>query len=711
MKFKVLHTLSSRLLLIALATAMVVAVSTDRGLSYQLTANPASLNLTARMGDTATGYIKITDGHNPSATPMKASMHVYGDDACQIACPSIIFFAGSTYIPIIYIPRGSQSSGNLVIITDSGSVSVLLNGICSDTGRLDLYPAIKSKDLPIIDSFMLHGNACEKFEISNHMTTGVNDSVIITAMRVEPWKSNVQFSFSGVKLPQQVGWGKIFNFQICALKLDAKDSNLLIGFLHTTFSSPGSVDSCVWPLFARIIPLDTSCLSVNGGRTDMGSIFEGDTVIESFQLHNLTSTLVTIDSAKFINGDIERFEYISPSFPFTIAPNGNDSISIKFRVPPQALTDKYTSNLEFWPLGLSRHSLPCGTYTIPISGHPAVHQCLSYSSSKLAPVPEGFTEQGYDTIFNNTDQMVAIDSVKITGGDLLDFKYQYPAFPAQIAAHSNLVLGYWFTAPVPSLRSYLSTQITLWASGTRPDGLPCNTLSLGNTGQLLIPWDTILVQLPPSSSDTIRVEVHAALTYHLLTIQNSTTNKIFLASAKLIDTGRIVSLLNYSGPHCVNGAFGANTFCFDDSLTPGAWSDSMSFMMQVSDSGVYPITLSVNFTNALQAQNYVLLLHYSWPQNASVRTPRTSSIANFTLNPNPASGQVTISLPSDYASTIEIYDILGKLLFQKVAAGAYVWNGESSSGILPAGSYIVRVSQADPSNGFITASKRLIYKP
>src|SRR5204862_149012 len=131
--------------------------------------------------------------------------------------------------------------------------------------------------------------------------------------------------------------------------------------------------------------------------------------------------------------------------------------------------------------------------------------------------------------------------------------------------------------------------------------------------------------------------------------------------------------------------------------------------MQAPDSGTYPLDLLINFSNTLQSQKYTILVHYIFPSHAYVRMPLNASSINFTLNPNPATGEVVISLSSNINSTTEIYDLLGSLVFQKVVRGSWLWNRESSSGELVAsGEYIVRVLQTNEKGELVTASKRLM---
>ncbi len=87
-----------------------------------------------------------------------------------------------------------------------------------------------------------------------------------------------------------------------------------------------------------------------------------------------------------------------------------------------------------------------------------------------------------------------------------------------------------------------------------------------------------------------------------------------------------------------------------------------------------------------------------------------SNTSDFSLIPNPASGEVTITLPQNGTSTIEIYDVLGNLVLDKPARGEYVWSGDTQNGSAASGVYFVRVP-VRASDGSITVStKRLEFQ-
>ncbi len=84
--------------------------------------------------------------------------------------------------------------------------------------------------------------------------------------------------------------------------------------------------------------------------------------------------------------------------------------------------------------------------------------------------------------------------------------------------------------------------------------------------------------------------------------------------------------------------------------------------------------------------------------------------ANFSLIPNPASGEVTVMLPQNGSSTVEIYDVLGNLIVHKQTVGNYVWSGDAPGGAAASGVYIVRVTEREVDGSFVVTSKRLIFE-
>ncbi len=95
---------------------------------------------------------------------------------------------------------------------------------------------------------------------------------------------------------------------------------------------------------------------------------------------------------------------------------------------------------------------------------------------------------------------------------------------------------------------------------------------------------------------------------------------------------------------------------------------------------------------------------------AGVSNTATPPSVDFSLIPNPASGEVTVLLPENENATVEIYDVLGNVVLQKVMSGQFVWSGETSEGKVPYGIYFVRVSERTLNGVEIVSTQRLVFQ-
>ena len=349
------------------------------------------------------------------------------------------------------------------------------------------------------------------------------------------------------------------------------------------------------------------------------------------------------------------------------------------------------------------------TLTVLLMGIPDTNfQCLSYREMQLPALPEGGSAIGVDSIFNLTDSTAIIDSITFVSGDTSDFTLLPLSFPLMLASHSSLPIAATGTIPIPATKQYYDATYKVWVHGTNPDGFPCLAISISFVAQLLIPTDTIIIDLPPIASDTIPVNVHAAISRHAIVVRNSSASWIYLTTMQITDTTRAATMEYPFGPHCTAYVLPPKTFCFDDTLMQGAGSDAALIMLQEQDTGTYPIDLAINFSYALQAQNYTILVHYTEPLSSVPAVSMLPSL-DFTLNPNPALGEVTISLPDEINATVEIYDILGNLLLHKQASGQFVWDGGSNNMAPASGTYIVRVTERRGDGTVAISSKRLVF--
>ncbi len=99
-------------------------------------------------------------------------------------------------------------------------------------------------------------------------------------------------------------------------------------------------------------------------------------------------------------------------------------------------------------------------------------------------------------------------------------------------------------------------------------------------------------------------------------------------------------------------------------------------------------------------------------QSLAVGENSSSLMLDFTVSPNPSRGETHLSVKGALSATIEIYDMLGKLLNQFDGQVDVRWDGKASDGsTLPSGSYIIRASGVDENEtSFILSKNMLIVK-
>jgi len=349
------------------------------------------------------------------------------------------------------------------------------------------------------------------------------------------------------------------------------------------------------------------------------------------------------------------------------------------------------------------------TIQIVVIGIPDTnYTCVKFASGKFPALAEGQSGLVFDTIYNLTDSALVIDSVKMFSGDTNMFAIVSPSFPQTVAPNSGSIVSLRSTVPSPAIKTFYGVNMHIWDHGTSSDGAACVMANGSNSGPLLIPEDTIVLDLPPTSADTLALSVKAAITRHRIVIRNSSGSRIYITSIQITDTSNQACFPDPYGPHCRFGNGTCKNECLDDTVASSATSDTILLQLQEPDSGTYSINLQVNYSNALQSQKYTIQAHYArpaaWVQPAVVPMP-----LEFSLNPNPAHSEVTILLPPEVSSTVEIYDVLGHLLFHRQAVGQLTWNESASGETASTASYIVRVARRMTDGSMVSSSKRLVF--
>ncbi len=333
--------------------------------------------------------------------------------------------------------------------------------------------------------------------------------------------------------------------------------------------------------------------------------------------------------------------------------------------------------------------------------------CVAASDVGFGSVEEGTSVTKPITFTNTTFSAVTLDSVEIVGGDYAQFTINSSKFPLTIPAGSSDSASITFAAPSASTKDYYSSTFEAAVHGISIDTLPCRSLSVPLTASVFVPIvDSITLDAPPGLN-TISITAHTPRTLHAIFIHNSGTAKLMLETL-VVSTPDTSLVLPYFG------TYGEMTDNILDTLGAGSttyW--PILLTLDANDTGTYNLTFTLNFivqqahqkgaVPTSSSYTYTVVAHRLPAIAESVSEPNAPAPVDFTLSPNPTRDEVTIGLPDNGPSTVEIYDVLGHLVMSRVARGELLWNGESNTGALANGTYIVRVSQ-----GNRTSSKRLV---
>jgi len=286
-------------------------------------------------------------------------------------------------------------------------------------------------------------------------------------------------------------------------------------------------------------------------------------------------------------------------------------------------------------------------------------------------------------------------------GDYAQFSIVSPSFPVTIGAHLTQSVDIQFSVPSSTTRDNYSAKGQFWCRGTSPDALPCSDIEVGVSGSVFIPIvDTITLNIPADDTSSLSISATTTRSRHLILFHNATSGHIEVTSLGITNSDSI-AFFNY---------FTNESVSIFDSINAGATVMGPLLSLEVDSVGTYDIGLVLTYVNALQSAHYTVHAHRLPNVSAAVNNPTVLPTVGFTMNPNPAHGEVTITLPAEGNSTVEIYDVLGNLLLSKQASGRFVWDGTSTGDAATAsGSYIVRVTGRHADGTIASSAKRLVF--
>lgn len=421
----------------------------------------------------------------------------------------------------------------------------------------------------------------------------------------------------------------------------------------------------------------------------------------SFEVYNTNATAISVTNVILTQSSGTEWSLDNlVSLPLTIAGHGSDTMGQVCVLPSTADTFSSASLKVIYSYGSGTDST---SIDLQARNRQLNSTCVTPTGSDDFEAAEGASVTKTFTLTNTTDSSVYLDSPQIAGADNAQFVVNSPSFPLVLPLDSSVELSITFTAPSPSSKDNYYATFEASVYGTSPDGVACNPLTVQLWGSVVIPVvDSITLDVPPDSS-TLSITAHTTKSRHAIFIHNSGANQLLIESLRIND----------SSSYAFFGTQGTDYINVYDSLGAGATTGPIFLTLEARDTGTYDISLTLNYvvqqahqkgtvpTSA--SQTYTVVAHRLPPISEAVSEPNAPAATDFALMPNPARNEVTIVLPDGAPSTVQVYNLLGNLIMSRVVQGEFVWNGESNTGALANGTYIVRVSQ-----GTRTSSKRLV---
>ncbi len=462
-------------------------------------------------------------------------------------------------------------------------------------------------------------------------------------------------------------------------------------------------------------PIDHQNLSFSGSQ-DLGTLYPGVQVCDSVTLHNPNTFGVTITSLSVdmtgCTGEITG----EPSLPFTLGEES--SVSFEACVTASGTGSDSTGAggaihavYSFDTAGFS--GVDSALYSIMGYSVPLDSSCITLSNNYFGSISDGDTGSAGVSVTNTTDSVAIIDSIVIEGGDVGQFQIASTQFPItlQPGASGTFRASFFVPSTAADGQSY-SVSIMIFASGTSNAGIACSSMSGSLSGQATVPVQgTITLLAPPGGASTFSISTYQPLSRYKILIKNDTD---------VVIEPEVLQIQDTTGEAYFN-VVGNESITLNDSIPAGdsdTWNNQY-LTLDAPDTGTYDIALNLTYIvpstshklqiSSLESYSYHVVVHRVPPGTDAVGTSAMPTL-DFSLMPNPARGNVTISVPTGISSTVQIYDVLGNLIMSRQASSTFVWNGETSAGAFVAdGAYIVRVTEVGSGGLSATSSKQLMF--
>jgi hypothetical protein len=300
------------------------------------------------------------------------------------------------------------------------------------------------------------------------------------------------------------------------------------------------------------------------------------------------------------------------------------------------------------------------------------------------------------------------DSLWVTGSDgwktnLVDppFSISGITFPYHLAPREVKTFNVTFSprSNVANVQYRYVGSLSLGAFSRRVDSSGLTHFEESCSYYNVSPLTLAGVAIPPTA-DSISTSLTAGSTDILAMISdNSVTTQTFHFSNTGTTNLKITDVSLKNGKSfAITNIQPTNTFPFV--LTPGQ-SMSVTISMTTVTNGVYYDEVIITAENAIISINFALQgLHKDGVQ-ADVH--KLAADQHIALYPNPSHGMITVTIPDMKNATVEVLDLLGRVVIREKANDSWIWRSNAAPG-----TYILHVTGTDQSGNSVQSYDRFI---
>ncbi|HEY3874436.1 MAG TPA: T9SS type A sorting domain-containing protein [Candidatus Kapabacteria bacterium] len=429
---------------------------------------------------------------------------------------------------------------------------------------------------------------------------------------------------------------------------------------------------------------------------------------KGFIVSNPNADSIWVTSVELLNadqtGNVQWSVTNLPTLPFGIRGDGMDTLGQLCATIAAYDSGGYSGELRVvYDYGSGTDST---TTELSASVQQPNTACVGTAGGNFGPVASGSSLTQTITIVNVTDSAITLSSPQIEGTNADAFTINSPSFPVVVSPGDTASVSITFSLPADPTTLDYSAWFAANIAGSGPDGYGCSSLMVPLNGSWSIPViDSVTLDAPPGTG-SLSMSASSLGSRHAIFIQNMDTSALQLLSLEVAPEDTNIDV--FFGSELYN-----HTDNIDDTLPLNGNIGPYLLTLIAPDTGTYALDFTLTYeTQGTQGKHeitsipqftYHVVAHVLPAAAASVQTLAQPSV-NFSLMPNPASDNVTVMLPEGTASSVAIYDVLGKLVWQ--SAGTEMVSCPTDG--MPNGTYVVRVASKTASGAPVTSSKRLL---